>query len=77
MIEGFTLSVQTIINIVLIGGLIISYLVYKIILKKHENDPSFQAKEEERIKELRRQQAENESLDEYMAQSDSDYDDEM
>ncbi|MBP3280500.1 MAG: hypothetical protein J6M44_16250 [Butyrivibrio sp.] len=68
-----TLSVTMIINIVLILGLVISYLVYKVVCINHQKDPTFKAKEEERLRELKRQQRDNESLDEYMASSD-DYD---
>ena len=68
-----TLSFTTIINIVSILGLIISYLIYKIVVNNHKKDPTFEAKEKERLRELKRQQDENESLDEYMATSD-DYD---
>ena len=68
------LSVNTIINIILIFGFIISYLIYKVVVINHQKDPNFKAKEEERLRELKRQQRDNESLDEYMASND-DYDD--
>ncbi|MCR5670694.1 MAG: hypothetical protein K6G10_06780 [Butyrivibrio sp.] len=74
MLEDFQISVQLILNIILILGLIISYLAYKIICSAHQKDPLFKKKEEERISELKRQQRDNESLDEYMAQT-NDYDD--
>lgn len=71
MFDLGNLSAQAIINIFLIGGLIISYLSYKIVCAMHKKDPNYKAKEEERLRDLKRQQRDNDSLDDYIAQDDS------
>ncbi len=69
------LSFKVIINIVLILGLTISYLIYRTVIKKHSEDPEYAKKEEERIRLLREKQREEAELDEYMAQNEGEYED--
>nr|WP_297765576.1 hypothetical protein [uncultured Butyrivibrio sp.] len=72
----FVFSYKVIINIVLFSGLAISYFIYKLVLKKHAEDPDFEKKEEERIRILRAKQKEEAELDEYMVESEGEYADE-
>ncbi len=71
----FALNFKVILNIVLILGLTISYLIYRYIVKKHNSDPEFEKEEQERIRELREKQRKDAELDEYAARIDA-YDNE-
>ncbi len=70
------LSVTMIINIVLIVGLVLSYLIYKHYANRNANDPEYQKRREESLREERRQMEDNGQLDEYLQENESEYRDE-
>ena len=69
-------SIKLIINIILVGGFALSYLMYKKYKKAKDEDPEFEERQEESLREKRRQEQDNKSLDGYLHESDSEYRDE-
>ena len=67
-----SLSINMIINIILLTGVLLTYLVYRNIKRKQKEDPEYQQRLRERQMELDRAKGSNNELDEYLSRAEDE-----
>lgn len=71
--SGIRAFVIVILDVIIFGVFALSYLMYRKYKKLQEENPEYEDRQEESLREKHRQEQKNRSLDAYMSENDSDY----